>query len=378
MVSLLPPESVKTDPERVLYRCLIQAVANMTVNNPANQLGLITSSRWQDISRKIFLVDDRKCGEYSCMLLSTCFSRSDAVEAFINGSESHASFLIDCLTKLTSVFEDEETEWAVFAVQKSWNANGFARFLREKAVDGHVRSFLYQIFSNMIQKNGEKDETVRESNGDEGDENFSVGLRSNIAALAEVFNVEASEVFSTTSLDAPPVVDVDPASASRHFSELLDVLCIASSSSTLVSELQSSLELVMSVTTILIQIVALSRNSSSSASSSSTPDGRRVFYRDVVRLLGNLCWKHRRNQDAVRDLNGVPALLNSFHIDESSPFVRQWAVFALRNLCEDNLENQEAVAGIQLRGVEDRGGVLEEMGLEIELDGGKPRLRKKD
>ena len=38
----------------------------------------------------------------------------------------------------------------------------------------------------------------------------------------------------------------------------------------------------------------------------------------------------------------------------------------------------EVVAGIQVRGVEDRGGVLEEMGLEIELDGGKPRLRRRD
>merc|ERR1719193_828834 len=138
----------------------------------------------------------------------------------------------------------------------------------------------------------------------------------------------------------------------------------------------------MSVTTILIQITALgssSSSSSSSFSSASSSSGRREhFHRDVVRLLGNLCWKNRRNQDTVRDLQGIPAVLSSFNIDESSPFVRQWAVFALRNLCEDNFENQEVVAGIQLRGVEDRGGVLEEMGLEIELDGGKPRLRKRD
>ena len=138
----------------------------------------------------------------------------------------------------------------------------------------------------------------------------------------------------------------------------------------------------MSVTTILIQVVASIRASPGGnviVNLSSSEDHRLHFHRDVVRLLGNLCWKHRRNQDTIRDLGGVPAVLSSFNIDdESSPFVRQWAVFALRNLCEDNLENQEVVAGVQLRGVEDRGGVLEEMGLEIELDGGKPRLRKRD
>jgi len=370
-VSLMPPDLVKTEPERVSYRCLIQAVANMTVKNPSNQLDLISDHRWQIILQKMFLVDDLKCGEYLSMLLSTCFSSPKVVEALIN-DKSHASFISGCVSGLTSVFEEKDALGAVFAVQKLWNANNFARFLREHAVERAVRSVLYQILGLKL---GESNESSEYS-----DDDFSNGFRGNIVLLAEVFNVEASRVFSTTSAERPQ--HVNHVHAAGHFSELLDVLCVASSSPALLLELQTSLELVMSVTTILIQIVALSRlttsSSSSTSSSSTTDDSRLHFHRDVVRLLGNLCWKHRRNQDAVRDLNGVPAVLNSFNIDESSPFVRQWAVFALRNLCEDNLENQEVVAGIQLRGVEDRGGVLEEMGLEIELDGGKPRLRKRD
>ena len=312
-------------------------------------------------------MEDQKCGEYLCMLLSTCFTCADAVESMIN-DESRADFIQKCLKKLTSVFEEKESEWAVFATQKLWNVHGFAIFMSGNTIEENIKSFSYQILSNAIEKEGAREEK------DGGD--FSDGLRSNLSALGEYFSVEASEMFSTSSSDAQLFVEFDRASSSRNFSELLDVLCVASSSADLLPELQSCLKLVMTTTTILIQVIATSPILSSSPSSS--VESRGPFHRDVIRLLGNLCWKHRRNQDAVRDLNGIPAVLSSFNVDESSPFVRQWAVFALRNLCEDNLENQGVVAGIQLRGVTDREGVLEEMGLEIELDGGKPRLRRRD
>jgi ataxin-10 len=74
------------------------------------------------------------------------------------------------------------------------------------------------------------------------------------------------------------------------------------------------------------------------------------FKRDLVRLIGNLCWRHKKNQETVRDIDGIPLLLDCSPIDANNPFMLQWVVFAMRNLCEDNADNQKVLEGIDKEG----------------------------
>ncbi|KAI0272467.1 spinocerebellar ataxia type 10 protein domain-containing protein [Gloeopeniophorella convolvens] len=80
--------------------------------------------------------------------------------------------------------------------------------------------------------------------------------------------------------------------------------------------------------------------------------------RDLVRLLGILCHDNRAVQDRVRLCEGIPIVLNLCVIDERNPYLREHALFALRNLLQGNPENQAVVDAIKPMGTWDADGVL--------------------
>ncbi|KAK4883771.1 hypothetical protein RN001_000042 [Aquatica leii] len=92
------------------------------------------------------------------------------------------------------------------------------------------------------------------------------------------------------------------------------------------------------------------------------------FKSNIIRLLGNLCWKHKQNQDEARELDCIPLLLDCCNIDARNPFIIQWTVFTIRNLCENNLENQAVIASMSQQGIVDS-ATLNEIGLMLNDDG---------
>jgi len=75
----------------------------------------------------------------------------------------------------------------------------------------------------------------------------------------------------------------------------------------------------------------------------SDPAGFAYIKRDLVRLLGVLCHDDRESQDAVRQRNGIQLIMNMCVVDERNPYLREHALFALRNLLHNNPENQAVV-----------------------------------
>ena len=67
------------------------------------------------------------------------------------------------------------------------------------------------------------------------------------------------------------------------------------------------------------------------------PIGRKV---ELVRLVANMAYRCRVVQDALRLKGGLPVMLNHCNIDGHHPMLREWGIFAIRNLCGGNLENQ--------------------------------------
>ncbi|EIN06182.1 hypothetical protein PUNSTDRAFT_54457 [Punctularia strigosozonata HHB-11173 SS5] len=86
------------------------------------------------------------------------------------------------------------------------------------------------------------------------------------------------------------------------------------------------------------------------------------FYlkRDLVRLLGVLAWSSRSIQDRVRACDGIPVVMNLCVVDERNPFMREHALFALRNLLHSNEQNQAIVDQIRPSAKWDEDGVLRE------------------
>uniref|UniRef100_H3BVQ0 Ataxin-10 n=1 Tax=Tetraodon nigroviridis TaxID=99883 RepID=H3BVQ0_TETNG len=98
---------------------------------------------------------------------------------------------------------------------------------------------------------------------------------------------------------------------------------------------------------------------------SSSPSPAVGFKAQLIRLIGNLCHKHPNNQKKVGELEGIPLILDNCRIDSNNPFICQWAIFAIRNLLENNEQNQEVVASLERQGRADCSS-LRELGFQVE------------
>ncbi|XP_055697666.1 ataxin-10 [Phlebotomus papatasi] len=63
----------------------------------------------------------------------------------------------------------------------------------------------------------------------------------------------------------------------------------------------------------------------------------------LVRLIANLSHKNRKNQDLARELNVVLTICSCTTMDARNPMMKEWAIVALKNLLEGNLENQNII-----------------------------------
>ncbi|XP_065059193.1 ataxin-10-like isoform X2 [Rhopilema esculentum] len=106
-------------------------------------------------------------------------------------------------------------------------------------------------------------------------------------------------------------------------------------------------------------------------------DGTFGVKRDIVRLIGNLCFKNKANQDQVRALDGIHNVLDSCKIDDENPYIAQWAVFAIRNLCENNPENQNVILQLERQGLANTEDI-EKLGINVKIVDGKVTIGSKD
>lgn len=70
------------------------------------------------------------------------------------------------------------------------------------------------------------------------------------------------------------------------------------------------------------------------------------FKSDLIRLIANMCYNHQEHQNLMRTDNIIPILLECCSFDAKNPLMREWSLFALRNILEGNLDNQNFVANI--------------------------------
>jgi len=94
--------------------------------------------------------------------------------------------------------------------------------------------------------------------------------------------------------------------------------------------------------------------------STADPSGFLYLKRDLVRFVHVLCHKDKTFQDRIRICGGIPVIMNMCVVDERNPYLREHAILALRNLLDDNKDNQDEVNRIQPSGYWDKEGVLHE------------------
>lgn len=91
------------------------------------------------------------------------------------------------------------------------------------------------------------------------------------------------------------------------------------------------------------------------------------YRRDIVAVLGNCAYGRKQVQDEIRKKNDIVLLLQQGVTDEDNPFLREWGIWAARNLLEGNEENQRVVADLELQRSLDV-PELARLGLRVEVD----------
>ena len=96
---------------------------------------------------------------------------------------------------------------------------------------------------------------------------------------------------------------------------------------------------------------------------------------DILAVLANLLFQRPVVQQEVQGLGGVLLVLAQCQVDRGSPLAREWALWAVRNLCEGSEQAQQAIRELQLCATVDS-AELQQMGVQLQLDAltGKPRL----
>ncbi|XP_058802206.1 uncharacterized protein LOC131670546 [Phymastichus coffea] len=92
------------------------------------------------------------------------------------------------------------------------------------------------------------------------------------------------------------------------------------------------------------------------------------FKASLIRLIGNLVHKNEKNQNFVRENDGIPLLLDCCNLDARNPLIIQWTTLAIRNLLENNQENQDVVRESTKLGVVDS-SIAREFGLTLHDEG---------
>lgn len=71
------------------------------------------------------------------------------------------------------------------------------------------------------------------------------------------------------------------------------------------------------------------------------------FISDILSVIANACYRRKRVQEHVVELHGIMVILNHLQGNSGSPLAREWALWAVRNLCETSAEARQAIQELQ-------------------------------
>ena len=100
---------------------------------------------------------------------------------------------------------------------------------------------------------------------------------------------------------------------------------------------------------------------------------------DLLSVIANAAHKRPRVQAAVAACGGVELVLSQCQVDETSPLAREWALWAVRNLCEGSEEARTAIQELKACAALDS-EELQKAGVKVSVDesSGKLIVGKRD
>lgn len=356
LIKLLHGIQIKEELLLTALRCSLQFLGNIAAGNGDSQ-----NSIWKCAFPDLFLTcltySDEKIVTYCCMVLFTCLN-SERVRELLDPQN-----LTVALHVLRVYKEQLDSEWSFLIVTEHLlKCPELVKALYAKLSNQERVTLLELMMVKVSDKNSVSSEEM------------NVFVR-HADFLADCFQEQCGAVLKFTA--AADVEDEEALVTIR----LLDVLCEMTSNNSQLEHLQAFPGLLETAVDTLRLTHLAGKQAVNIFTATHAVTGQEEishpavgFKSHLIRLIGNLCYKNKENQDKVYDLDGISLILDNCSIDDNNPFVSQWAVYAIRNLTEQNEQNQTLIAQMEHRGLADS-SALERMGLEIQQRDDKLILR---
>ncbi|XP_066446309.1 ataxin-10 [Eleutherodactylus coqui] len=340
----------------VAFRCGLQFLGNVAAGSQASQ-----NSIWKHAFPHLFLNclahEDDKVAAYGSMVLYTCLDE-DKMADLLDPANLNVA-----LGVITAYRKRSDAEWLHLIVTE--------RFFRcpelvNKMYTSQSHADRLTLLELILSKISEKSLFT---------EVEMTSMRQIAEFISDCFQKECRAVLK---LAAPEDSEEED---SLVVIRLLDLLCEMTSDADHLTCLQCCPGLLETVVdTLRLTHLAGKQSKNVFTSTHSMSLGSDLthaavgFKAHLIRLIANLCYKNKENQDKIYQLDGIPLILDNCSIDDNNPFLNQWAIYAIRNLTEHNEKNQELIAGMQHQGLADT-SLLESMGLHVEERDGRLLLK---
>ncbi|XP_078468454.1 ataxin-10 isoform X1 [Lampetra fluviatilis] len=337
LLAFPPPPSAPDEPYFTAARCGLQVLGNVAAGN-ADTREAVWAATYPQLYLKFLQCGDAKTLDYSCMALHTCAGPAQVARL---ACDPPGVLIARALLALCS---RPHLEWPLLMVTERFLKSSTLLAQLYEHLDLKLRLTLLELLLASL----------AEESPSASAEATTPAPAPFLMRLADELRTTGPAVLRLASLCAEAAAGDEEA---LLVARTLSVLCEATSEPRGDSCLRDHPTLLAAAVDLLGECHRVGREERNAFSLaqgygglSSAAHPAHGVKRDLVRLVGNLCFAHRSNQDQVRDLEGIPLILESTNIDDNNPFIAQWAVLAVRNLTQGNVENQEAIRRLERRG----------------------------
>ncbi|XP_073253068.1 ataxin-10-like [Porites lutea] len=371
IITLLKPKYQEiergVDAVNDVLRSSLQLLGNAVVKNETTQ-GLVWKKCFPQFFLDVFSSTNHTIQDCLCMIIYNCLNEQNRIQLV---RDHYGLKIISHIVHLCA--EKTQLEWGYFVLDYLICNGLFPEMFQGIEFDPLARIILLDLF--QVKTTDALDEPSDRSQGQSVEEQFYASSLSYVADQFENHAVNITErlqEMDTSSDDFFQVLIV---------TRLLSLLSISTGLPSNITGLHDRTALLETCLGLLKE-TAHPGIKETFSNVSSVPQGvdsgklnpSHGFQRDLVRVIGNMCYQHTANQNKVRELEGIPLLLDHCNVDDHNPFICQWAIFAIRNILENNKENQDIVSSMDPRGIADTSR-LRQFGVEaVELDGGRIKL----
>ncbi|XP_048742308.2 ataxin-10-like [Ostrea edulis] len=345
----------------VLFRCIVQFIGNCIVNHAKNQ-EYVWNNLQDELSDLLNYGDEKLC-TYTCMVYHNCLRGM-----LDRKSEMGAQHCGQILCDVVKATIDKESEYGLFVVGDCLEIDG-ALAECDPELSDHEMLYVLEILIDQLKR------LPKDSDSTHSISHPSVA---NLKFLVTKVALHAATILNVLEQQ----MEINP----NIIVKQIEILGLATSHTHLYGELQNQADLLTTCLYLLHSIHRLGQHGDNVFSSvEKVTEIHQVdihhpafgLKKDIVRLLANLVHKHTENQDKVREMDGLPLILDQTNIDARNPYISQWAILAIHNLCENNLENQRVLSDLKVQGVSDKSAVVEELGIEVQLKNGKVSVKSR-